>query len=46
MTGLDHVLDRTVTIAAGGRETVFRYFTDSEPSPSATPTPAPTGSTT
>jgi uncharacterized protein YndB with AHSA1/START domain len=29
MTGLDHVLDRTVTIAAR-RETVFRYFTDSE----------------
>ncbi len=29
MTGLDHVLDRTVTIAAP-RETVFRYFTDSE----------------
>ena len=29
MTGLDFVLDRTVTIAAR-RETVFRYFTDSE----------------
>ena len=29
MSGLDHVLDRTVTIAAR-RETVFRYFTDSE----------------
>jgi uncharacterized protein YndB with AHSA1/START domain len=29
MTGLDHVLDRTVTIAAR-RETVFRYFTDSD----------------
>jgi uncharacterized protein YndB with AHSA1/START domain len=29
MTTLDHVLDRTVTIAAP-RETVFRYFTDSE----------------
>ena len=29
MTPLDHVLDRTVTIAAR-RETVFRYFTDSE----------------
>jgi len=29
MTTLDHVLDRTVTIAAR-RETVFRYFTDSE----------------
>jgi uncharacterized protein YndB with AHSA1/START domain len=29
MTGLDHVLGRTVTIAAR-RETVFRYFTDSE----------------
>ena len=29
MTGLDYVLDRTVTIAAR-RETVFRYFTDSE----------------
>ena len=28
MTGLDHILDRTVTIAAR-RETVFRYFTDS-----------------
>jgi uncharacterized protein YndB with AHSA1/START domain len=29
MTGLDHVLERTVTIAAR-RETVFRYFTDSQ----------------
>ena len=29
MTGLDFSLDRTVTIAAR-RETVFRYFTDSE----------------
>ena len=29
MTGLDHVLHRTVTIAAR-RETVFRNFTDSE----------------
>jgi uncharacterized protein YndB with AHSA1/START domain len=29
MSGLDFVLDRTVTIAAR-RETVFRYFTDSE----------------
>jgi uncharacterized protein YndB with AHSA1/START domain len=29
MSALDHVLDRTVTIAAR-RETVFRYFTDSE----------------
>jgi uncharacterized protein YndB with AHSA1/START domain len=29
MTGLDQALDRTVTIAAR-RETVFRYFTDSE----------------
>jgi uncharacterized protein YndB with AHSA1/START domain len=29
MNALDHVLDRTVTIAAR-RETVFRYFTDSE----------------
>ena len=29
MTALDHVLDRTVTIAAR-RETVFRTFTDSE----------------
>ena len=29
MTGLDHVLDRTVTITAR-RETVFRYFTDSD----------------
>ncbi len=29
MTGLDFVLDRSVTIAAR-RETVFRYFTDSE----------------
>lgn len=29
MKGLDFVLDRTVTIAAR-RETVFRYFTDSE----------------
>jgi uncharacterized protein YndB with AHSA1/START domain len=29
MTVLDHVLERTVTIAAR-RETVFRYFTDSE----------------
>lgn len=29
MTALDHVLDRTVTIAAR-RETVFRYFSDSE----------------
>jgi uncharacterized protein YndB with AHSA1/START domain len=29
MTGLDFALDRTVTIAAR-RETVFRYFTDSE----------------
>jgi uncharacterized protein YndB with AHSA1/START domain len=29
MTGLDYVLDRTVTISAR-RETVFRYFTDSE----------------
>ena len=29
MSGLDHVLERTVTIAAR-RETVFRYFTDSE----------------
>ena len=29
MSGLDYVLDRTVTIAAR-RETVFRYFTDSE----------------
>ena len=29
MSGLDHVLDRAVTIAAR-RETVFRYFTDSE----------------
>jgi uncharacterized protein YndB with AHSA1/START domain len=29
MTTLEHVLDRTVTIAAR-RETVFRYFTDSE----------------
>ena len=29
MTGLDHVVERTVTIAAR-RETVFRYFTDSE----------------
>jgi uncharacterized protein YndB with AHSA1/START domain len=29
MTGLDHVLDRSVTIAAR-RDTVFRYFTDSE----------------
>ena len=29
MTGLEHVLDRTVTIDAR-RETVFRYFTDSE----------------
>ncbi|HXK09538.1 MAG TPA: SRPBCC domain-containing protein [Vicinamibacteria bacterium] len=28
MTGLDHVLERAVTIAAR-RETVFRYFTDS-----------------
>ena len=28
MTGLDFVLDRTVTIVAR-RETVFRYFTDS-----------------
>ena len=28
MTGLDHVVERTVTIAAR-RETVFRYFTDS-----------------
>lgn len=28
MTGFDHVLERTVTIAAR-RETVFRYFTDS-----------------
>jgi uncharacterized protein YndB with AHSA1/START domain len=29
MSGLDHVVERTVTIAAR-RETVFRYFTDSE----------------
>jgi uncharacterized protein YndB with AHSA1/START domain len=29
MSGLGHVLDRTVTIAAR-RETVFRYFTDSD----------------
>jgi uncharacterized protein YndB with AHSA1/START domain len=29
MTGLDHVLERTVTICAR-RETVFRYFTDSK----------------
>ena len=29
MKGLDHVVERTVTIAAR-RETVFRYFTDSE----------------
>ena len=29
MTGLDFVLDRSVTIVAR-RETVFRYFTDSE----------------
>jgi uncharacterized protein YndB with AHSA1/START domain len=29
MTGLDHVVERTVTIAAR-RATVFRYFTDSE----------------
>lgn len=29
MTALEHVLDRSVTIAARG-ETVFRYFTDSE----------------
>ena len=29
MSGLDHVLERTVTIAAR-KETVFRYFTDSE----------------
>jgi uncharacterized protein YndB with AHSA1/START domain len=29
MAALEHVLDRTVTIAAR-RETVFRYFTDSE----------------
>jgi uncharacterized protein YndB with AHSA1/START domain len=30
MTGLDHGLERTVTIAAR-REPVFRFFTDSEP---------------
>ena len=29
MTALDHVLERTVLIRAR-RETVFRYFTDSE----------------
>ena len=29
MNGLDYSLERTVTIAAR-RETVFRYFTDSE----------------